>query len=380
MARPAPRLLAALGTDAPGPADAVLLARFAADRDAGAFELLVYRHAPLVLRVCRAVLRDHHAAEDAAQAVFLSLARQASAVRGDHLAGWLFRVSRRVAARSARRRPPPADVIDPDALPAPAPTPAPDPAEVRLLHDELARLPEAYRAPILLCYFEGLTRAEAARRLGWPPGTVDGRLARAKDRLAARLARRGLAPSLLAAAVETAPPGFAGVVAQAAVAYSAGTATGLSTSIVTLANQETRRTTMGKLAKVVGAALSLGVVAAGLGIAAVGAGPAGPAGQPPAPAKPPEPGAPAADLPAGAVVRLGSAALRHPDLLTHLRFTADGRHLLSYGNGKLRRWDARTGAAVPDPARDVAVAFDYAMLNPDATLVVAPHADQNPFR
>lgn len=84
MPRPPHRLLAALGTDEAGPTDADLLARFSTQRDAGAFELLVYRHAPLVLRVCRTALRDRHAAEDAAQAVFLALARQAGAVpRGD---------------------------------------------------------------------------------------------------------------------------------------------------------------------------------------------------------------------------------------------------------------------------------------------------------
>ncbi len=132
---------------------------------------------------------------------------------------------------------------------------------------------------------------------------------------------------------------------------------------------------MGKLAKVVGAALSLGVVAVGLGLAAVGA---GPVAQPPEPAK--QPGAPAADLPDGAEVRLGSAALRHPDVLTHLRFTADGRHLLTYGHGKLRRWDATTGAAVPDRAKDIDTTYGPTMLSPDAARVVAPHVDGSPTR
>ncbi|MBN9517061.1 sigma-70 family RNA polymerase sigma factor [bacterium] len=373
MARPA-RLLAALGTDAAGPTDADLLARFTADKDAGAFELLVYRHAPLVLRVCRAVLRDHHAAEDATQAVFLALARQARSVRGETLVGWLFRVGRRVAARAARRRPPPA--ADVDAVPAPAAPPAPDPAEARLLHEELARLPEVYRAPVLLCYFEGLTRTEAARRLGWPDGTVAGRLDRAKERLAARLARRGVAPALLAAVLEAVPPAFAGAVAQAAVAYSTGATAGLPAAVVNLVNHETRRAAVSKMMTVVGVVLTLGVVATGLGLAAVGV---GSAEQPP-PAKGLEPVKPAADLPDGAAVRLGSAALRHPDYLTHLRFTADGRHLLSYGGGKLRRWDAKTGAAVPDPAKDITTTFGTTLLGPGATRVVAPHVDHNPNR
>jgi RNA polymerase sigma factor (sigma-70 family) len=244
VARPAPRLLAALG-----PADADLLARFAAHRDEAAFELLVYRHAPLVLRTCRAVLRDRHAAEDAAQAVFLALARQARAVRGETLPGWLFRVAHRVAVRAARRQPPsPTTGEDLDARPAPPAAPASDPAEARVLHDELARLPEAYRTPILLCFFEGLTHAEAARRLGWPAGTVAGRVARAKQRLAVRLARRGVVPALLTVAVEGVPPSFAGAVTQAAVAYTSGSTAGLPAVVVSLLNQETRRTAMNRMA------------------------------------------------------------------------------------------------------------------------------------
>ncbi len=375
MARPA-RLLAALGPDATGPSDADLLARFVADQDAGAFELLVYRHARLVLRTCRAVLRDHHAAEDAAQAVFLALARQVRAVRGETLAGWLFRVSRRVAVRAARRQPPAAADVDPDAIPVAGAGLGADPAEARLLHEELAHLPEAYRAPILLCYFEGLSRADAARRLGWPDGTVAGRLARGKERLAVRLARRGVVPALLVVTVEAVPPSFAGAVSRAAVAYSAGSTAGLPATVVRLVTQETRRTAMRKLTKVLGVALSLVVVAAGLGLGALGG---QSAGQPPL-AKGTEPLALAADLPDGAAVRLGSAALRHPDILTHLRFTADGRHLLTYGLGKLRRWDAKTGAAVPDPARDFTTTFGTTLLSPDATRVVAPHVDHSPNR
>src|SRR5262245_26471203 len=103
MSDPVTRVLAALGPDLGEPTDAELLARFVADRDAGAFELLVWRHAGLVLRICRGVLHDRHTAEDATQAVFMALARQAGSVgRAGSAAGWLFRVARRVAARAAR--------------------------------------------------------------------------------------------------------------------------------------------------------------------------------------------------------------------------------------------------------------------------------------
>src|SRR5438874_11698755 len=98
-------LRAAVGVEAGGAADAELLARFAATRDESAFELLVWRHAALVQRVCRAVLRDRHAAEDAAQATFLALARKARTFAGrGSVVGWLYRVARRAALRLARER------------------------------------------------------------------------------------------------------------------------------------------------------------------------------------------------------------------------------------------------------------------------------------
>src|SRR5947207_2009193 len=132
----ASHLRAALGPRPGGPADADLLARFAAARDEAAFELLVWRHAGMVLRVCRGVLRDHHAAEDAAQAAFLALARRAAAVgRRGTVAGWLYRVARRVAGRAARRRPPPVLAIDLDQFQGPGP--AADPDLAGALHDEL---------------------------------------------------------------------------------------------------------------------------------------------------------------------------------------------------------------------------------------------------
>ncbi|MBN9522060.1 sigma-70 family RNA polymerase sigma factor [bacterium] len=285
MARPTPRLLAACG-----PSDAELLARFADHHDTGAFELLVWRHAPLVLRAGRAVLRDRHAAEDCAQAVFLALARQANSVRADTLPGWLFRVARRVAAQAARREPPPPAPIDPDHVPTPTAESGPDPVEVRALHDEPARLPEAYRAPVLLCFFEGLTHAEAARRLGWPVGTVAGRVARAKTTLGVRLARRGLAPALLVVAIETVSPTFAGTTAEAAVAFVTGGPVSVSTTIADLATHEVRRATMTKTMRFAAASVVCGAIALGFGVAwgsdTPAQPPASPIPQPPAPAQP----------------------------------------------------------------------------------------------
>ena len=174
--------------------DAQLLERYIAHRDGTAFEALVVRHGRSVQAVCRGILRDPHDAEDAFQATFLILARKAGSLRVvDSLAAWLHRVARRVAVeanrRKARRRAVEATGLDLDAVAEEAS--APREMLTQFLHEEIDRLPEKYRAPIILCDLEELTRDEAACRLGWPPGTVAGRLARGRVLLRDRLARRG---------------------------------------------------------------------------------------------------------------------------------------------------------------------------------------------
>jgi RNA polymerase sigma factor (sigma-70 family) len=186
---------AALGPDARGLPDTELLARFTKNLDEGAFELLVWRHVGMVQRVCQVALRDYHVAEDVCQAVFLALARQAGAVgRKGNVSGWLYRVARRVAVRVAirRRKLPSSPAIDLDQLPGPTAGCGND--EAKLLYEELDRLPEKYREPVVLCYLYGLTVTETAKRLGWPVGTVAGRVARAKARLHRRLSSVGWVP------------------------------------------------------------------------------------------------------------------------------------------------------------------------------------------
>src|SRR5262245_20070071 len=153
MSAPAIRnYIRALGGDAAGngPADAELIARFAATKDESAFELLVWRHAPLIQAVCRAVLRDHHAAEDAAQATFLVLAKKAAtfANRGS-VVGWLYRVARRVSFRLAKQRAklPSSATLDHVAERDQYEPIAGDYAKA--LCDEVDRLPERYRVPVL---------------------------------------------------------------------------------------------------------------------------------------------------------------------------------------------------------------------------------------
>lgn len=186
--------------------DTQLLAAFLA-RDETAFNVLLHRHGRMVLGVCRRVLGNGPDAEDAFQASFLVLLRKAASLRQRELLGnWLYGVAYRTAleakAARARRRAKEAAMRD---RPRPQ-TDADDPwSELRPCVDqELERLPEKYRVPIVLCDLEGKTRKEAAQLLGWPEGTVSGRLARARRMLATRLARHGLTLSAAALAAELA--------------------------------------------------------------------------------------------------------------------------------------------------------------------------------
>jgi RNA polymerase sigma factor (sigma-70 family) len=178
-----------------GVGDADLLRRFIAERDEAAFELLLWRHAAMVLHVCRQVLGDAEAADDAFQATFLVFVRKAGSIgRRESLGSWLYRVAYRIALKArAQTKKRAAEPVELDRLAAPAETDDAEQRELRrILCEEVNRLPAKYRAPIVACFFEGKTHEEAAHQLGWPRGTVAGRLARARDLLRRRLLRRGL--------------------------------------------------------------------------------------------------------------------------------------------------------------------------------------------
>ena len=189
---------------ATGLSDGQLLERFRSRRDAAAeaaFQVLVLRHGPMVLRVCRNVLHDPNDAQDAFQATFLILVRHCRSVRKrDSVGSWLYGVASRVAARArveaARRR----SVERRGGLRV---VTAVDPREDAdldraefgpVVEEEVRRLPEKYRAAIVLCYWQGLTQEQAAVQLGIPLGTVRSRVARARDLLRRRLIRRGVMP------------------------------------------------------------------------------------------------------------------------------------------------------------------------------------------
>ncbi len=207
------RLCALIETQAGGDqTDGQLLERYAVHCEAAAFAALVRRHGPMVFGLCRRVLRDHHQAEDAFQATFLVLVRKAASLdRRRPLGNWLYTIAYHAAlktrAAGARRLQREAAVARPDGV---EPRDELEATELRQLLDaELHRLPEKYRAPVVLCYLQGRTNEEAAQELGWPSGTVKGRLARARDLLRDRLIRRGLTLSYAVFAAALAEPASA---------------------------------------------------------------------------------------------------------------------------------------------------------------------------
>ncbi|WP_165073087.1 efflux RND transporter periplasmic adaptor subunit [Paludisphaera rhizosphaerae] len=180
-----------------GKDDDQLLERFASRRDEAAFDAIVAAHGPMVLAVCRRVLANPSDVEDAFQATFLVLARKARSIRaGTSLGGWLRRVAHRVAVEvnrdAIRRRVREATA----AALSSADRHGHVPDDFRpALHEEIGRLPERLRRPVVLCYLEGMTQEDAAAELRWSGATLRRRLAAARERLRSRLERRGLSPS-----------------------------------------------------------------------------------------------------------------------------------------------------------------------------------------
>jgi RNA polymerase sigma factor (sigma-70 family) len=261
-------------------ADGPLLESFITRTDEAAFAALVRRHGPMVLGVCHRILRNFHDAEDAFQATFLVLARKASSVQPrERVANWLHGVAYRTALKArtlkARRQ-----ARETHATPMPEPQVTSHdhwPDLQRLLDQELKRLPETYRLPVVLCDLEGKSIKEATRQLGWPQGTLAGRLARARKMLARRLTQRGVTISggaLAAVLSEQAAPACvpnllacSTIKAATACAAGQGTTAGIvSVDVIALMEGVLNSMMLTKIKSTTAALLVLGMLALGGGL------------------------------------------------------------------------------------------------------------------
>ncbi|MGE3804333.1 MAG: sigma-70 family RNA polymerase sigma factor [Gemmataceae bacterium] len=363
------------GPTGPEPCDADLLERFLARREEAAFAALIERHGPMVLGVCRRILHGSADAEDAFQVTFLTLALRARGLRNRQaLASWLYQVayfvSLRARRRSTRRREQEVQGMIPVAS---------DPARNveseelgTLLDDELSKLPEKYRAPLVLCGLQGKTSEEAARELGWPLGSMSRRLSRGRELLRQRLLKLGYTVPAAAAAAfwpqpasAAVPPALAERTIQNGLLLLAGQSVAPLGGGVAPLLQETLRSMMVSKARL---AIGLVFVLVCIGTAASFA--LGVFQSPPPP--PPvvlrveaddQRGPPEVELPEGAVARFGSLDWRHGGDVKFAGFVNDGKQIVtvtsseSHGEGRYhgfcRLWDPATGRALRRfPMRD----------------------------
>jgi RNA polymerase sigma factor (sigma-70 family) len=379
-----------------GGADHELLERFAAG-DEAAFAALVQRHGPLVLGLCRRLLGDPGMAEDVFQATFLVLARRAGSIRKRaSVSSWLYGVARRLAHKArrgdSRRRQ--HERLAAQSRPSHG---APDAGWAELLvvlDEELARLPERARAPLLLCYLEGCTQDEAARFLGWSVGTLRRRLAWGRDLLRLRLTRRGATLSgglfalLLApqAATAVVPDSLLVQTARTAIAFAAGRVCETTAAALARAACFTLGSPMCKALAL--CLLTVGVVlvaAAGLAHRTEEGEPTDP--NPPTPQAPDDkPGLAAAGrdrlgdpLPQGALVRFGTIRFRHPGGISGAALAPDGKAIAISGSHVLRLIDTATGRvrwSLPDA--DSAEGYTPGMrplaFSPDGKALMLPAA------
>jgi RNA polymerase sigma factor (sigma-70 family) len=339
-----------------GLSDAELLERFVRSRDEAAIETLLWRHGPMVWTTCRRLLNHHADSEDCFQATFLVLCRRAGTIaKRQSVGSWLYKVAYRICLRARAgqsRRPVLAAEIG--EIEAAETGTAIEQAELRgLLDEELNRLPERYRAPLILHYLEEKTVEQIAQELGWRPGTVCSRLARGKKLLGAGLASRGLT---LSAAAATAV--LASATASAAVPLPLARTTlqalftrPASPPAASLAQEFLRAQLHNRLKWALALLLAVGMAAGGMGTIWTRVRPDDPdragAANADAPSVVEGPLRVDADgdpLPRGAILRLGSARFRPDDVILAMAYSPDGRTLVSAGRkAGIRTWDAATG-------------------------------------
>lgn len=366
--------------------DRELLHRFLEARDGDAFALLMRRHGPMVLGLARRILGDAHLAEDVFQAVFLLLARKAATIRrAESLPCWLHGVAFRLALRARRshqRRQerethfhPPSSLSPLEELTAQE--------LLSILDEELHKLPENQRAPLILCCLEGLSQEEAARRLGCSAAAVKGRLERGRQRLRLRLEKRGLTlPAvlggtlLIAGSTSPVPAALAQTTLQVAI-------TGISASpAVASLTQEAIRTMFVAKFKAVGATvLVFALAGAGIGMMTFR----------PQSAQEEAPPAAAADkslsakkhidlygdpLPEGAMMRLGT--IRRRAVGVDLAVAADGKSIIGARHALcICIWDAATGEL--RHKRELPEPWGTSVLSPDGRCLAQWSGPEKPL-
>jgi RNA polymerase sigma factor (sigma-70 family) len=377
--------------------DGELLERFRVRREETAFALLVQRHGPMVLGVCRRLLADVHSAEDAFQATFLVLVRKVASIRKQgSVASWLHGVARRIAVKARLRMA--RDQALGRQLVAMSHTEVRDEwtwQELRaVLDEELEQLPEKYRTPLVLCGLEGKTHEQAARELRCPKSSLSWRVMRARELLRARLTRRGITVSTAALAAVLCEKAAAAVPALLTIATVRAamqkTGEAISANVATLTEEGIKAIGATKakaaLALVLLAGMAAAVSAFGYNLVSVG--------------EPTQEDAKAAvsksvrdgqkpradlhgdPLPVGALARLGTTRFRHGHNVKGIAFSADGKFLASAAwDHTVRLWDAVTGEQIrsfgdpkirEDPYHVGRWAFCVAF-SPDGKLLAAGH-------
>jgi len=354
--------------------DSQLLERFAKQHDEGAFAVLVERHGPMVLRTCRRVLHDQHAAEDAFQATFLVLIRKAASIReGELLGNWLYGVAYRTAKRARAEA---AQRFSRESRVSASP-PVDSLAELSArelcaaLDEELDRLPQQYRAPFFLCFIESRTRDQAARQLGWSLRTLHRRLERARKLLHVRLTRRGLTLSVALAALGLFQQGTKAAVPSLLVTTTirtarpwmvgkSHTAAASTATAAALADRVLRSMAVIKLKAMATLVVTACLIASGAGFMLRREGeslraPAAPVVAVAAAEEPKKPAQPSGTqeahvdrygdpLPDGALARLGTTRFRQGYMVYCAAFSPDGKSIVASSAGQgVHIWDAITG-------------------------------------
>jgi RNA polymerase sigma factor (sigma-70 family) len=350
--------------------DQQLLERFIARRDESAFAALVRRHGPMILGLCRRLLHQVQDAEDVVQATFMVLARKAAVIRKQESVGsWLYGVAYRLALKARtdamkRRNQQMSRVDKKEADPL---------SEITwrevctALDEELARLPDRCRAPLVLCYLQGKTQDEALQQLGWSKSTFRRRLEDGRAKLCLRLTRRGITLSAGLWATLLSDQGASAALSsallqttvKAAIPFAAGeVAAAVSPHVILLAKHALKAAVLHKMKWIA----LLGIVTAfttGIGLAAHQALTANPANdeqkellaraderrdQP----KPETPNQPRLDrygdpLPEGAIARLGTVRFRAPAEIGSVAFSPDGKTVAVYTQAGLFLFDSTSG-------------------------------------